>query len=64
MLRILFLGDVFGEPGRRAVADLLPELKQRMAADFVIINEVVNITHEDIFSEDGIIHIIDHLITL
>ena len=32
--------------------------------DFVIINEVVNITHEDIFSEDGIIHIIDHLITL
>ena len=38
MLRILFLGDVFGEPGRRAVADLLPELKQRMAVDFVIIN--------------------------
>jgi Fasciclin domain len=32
--------------------------------DFVIINEVVNITHEDIFSEDGIIQIIDHLITL
>lgn len=37
-LRILFLGDVFGEPGRRAVADLLPQLKERLAIDFVIIN--------------------------
>ena len=37
-LRILFLGDVFGEPGRKAVADLLPQLKERLAADFVIIN--------------------------
>ena len=37
-LRILFLGDVFGEPGRRAVADLLPGLKDRLAADFIIIN--------------------------
>lgn len=37
-LRILFLGDVFGEPGRRAVADLLPELKEKYDADFVIVN--------------------------
>ena len=37
-LRILFLGDVFGEPGRRAIADLLPGLKDRLAADFIIIN--------------------------
>jgi hypothetical protein len=37
-LRILFLGDVFGEPGRKAVADLWPQLKERLAADFVIIN--------------------------
>lgn len=37
-LRILFLGDVFGEPGRRAVADVLPELKSRFQADFIIIN--------------------------
>jgi len=37
-LRILFLGDVFGEPGRKAVADLLPQLKERLAADFIIIN--------------------------
>ncbi len=37
-LRILFLGDVFGEPGRRAITDLLPDLKERLRADFVIIN--------------------------
>lgn len=37
-LRILFLGDVFGEPGRRAVAELLPVLKERFQADFIIIN--------------------------
>lgn len=37
-LRILFLGDVFGEPGRRAIADRLPELKERLRLDFIIIN--------------------------
>ena len=37
-LRILFLGDVFGEPGRKAIADLLPGLKERLGADFIIIN--------------------------
>ena len=29
---------MFGEPGRRAIADLLPELKARLRADFIIIN--------------------------
>ncbi len=37
-MRLLFLGDVFGEPGRRAVADRLPALKERLHPDFVIIN--------------------------
>jgi metallophosphoesterase (TIGR00282 family) len=37
-IRILFLGDVMGEPGRRAVAALLPGLKEELAADFVIVN--------------------------
>ncbi|MES2705927.1 MAG: TIGR00282 family metallophosphoesterase [Verrucomicrobiota bacterium] len=37
-LRILFLGDVFGEPGRRAVAEVLPALRERFQADFIIIN--------------------------
>jgi 2',3'-cyclic-nucleotide 2'-phosphodiesterase len=38
MLRILFLGDVVGEPGRSAVIARLPELKQKHALDFVVIN--------------------------
>lgn len=38
MLRILFLGDVVGEPGRRAVIDLVPELKKEYGLDFVIVN--------------------------
>ena len=38
MLRILFLGDIIGEPGRRAVTELLPKFKQDWAVDFVITN--------------------------
>lgn len=38
MLRILFLGDIVGEPGRNAVIDRLPELKEKHALDFVIVN--------------------------
>ena len=37
-IRILFLGDVMGEPGRKAVAALLPVLKEELAADFIIVN--------------------------
>src|SRR5262245_50567029 len=37
-MRILFLGDVVGRPGRRAVARLLPRLIDREGADFVIAN--------------------------
>ncbi len=35
---ILFLGDIVGEPGRRAVIDLLPVIREREAIDFVIVN--------------------------
>src|ERR1700758_2880190 len=38
MLNVLFLGDVVGEPGRSAVIARLPELKERFALDFVIVN--------------------------
>lgn len=37
-LRILFLGDVMGDPGRKAVSALLPVLKEELQADFVIVN--------------------------
>lgn len=38
MLRILFLGDVVGEPGRKAVIEMLPFLKKERGIDFIIIN--------------------------
>lgn len=38
MLRILFLGDIVGEPGRKAVMAALPGLKQELAIDFVVVN--------------------------
>jgi len=38
MLRILFLGDVVGEPGRNAVIARLPELKKEHGIDFTVVN--------------------------
>lgn len=37
-LRILFLGDIFGEPGRKAVIELLPRLREELRIDFAIVN--------------------------
>lgn len=37
-MRILFIGDIVGQPGRRAVRDLLPALRQRHGLDVVIAN--------------------------
>jgi len=37
-VNILFVADIFGSPGRRAVRDLLPELITSMGIDFVIVN--------------------------
>jgi metallophosphoesterase (TIGR00282 family) len=37
-MRILFLGDIVGEPGRKAVIEQLPLLKQMESLDFIIVN--------------------------
>jgi metallophosphoesterase (TIGR00282 family) len=37
-MRILFLGDVLGRSGRNAVCESLPSLRDRVAADFVVVN--------------------------
>ena len=37
-MKILFIGDIVGEPGRRAVKTLLPKLRGQHALDFVIAN--------------------------
>ncbi len=38
VLRLLFVGDVVGRPGRRALANLLPRLVDRHRADYVVVN--------------------------
>jgi 2',3'-cyclic-nucleotide 2'-phosphodiesterase len=37
-MRILFIGDIFGSPGRRAVRELLPGIVARHAPDLVLAN--------------------------
>ncbi len=37
-MRLLFIGDVVGSLGRRTLAALLPELRERHAPDFVVVN--------------------------
>jgi metallophosphoesterase (TIGR00282 family) len=37
-VRILFIGDIVGEPGRKAVKMLLPKLRGQRAVDFVVAN--------------------------
>ncbi|MEA3305645.1 MAG: TIGR00282 family metallophosphoesterase [Candidatus Omnitrophota bacterium] len=37
-MKILFVGDVVGSPGRKAVCKLIPEIKKREKIDFVVVN--------------------------
>jgi hypothetical protein len=38
ILKVLFIGDIVGKPGRIAVHDLLPELRKQESLDYVIAN--------------------------
>lgn len=37
-MKILFIGDIVGSPGRRAVRELVPGLRERHGLDFVVAN--------------------------
>jgi metallophosphoesterase (TIGR00282 family) len=37
-MRIMYVGDVVGKSGRTAIADHLPELRERLDLDFVVVN--------------------------
>lgn len=37
-MRILFIGDIFGRPGREAVGDWLPKYRREAGVDFVVAN--------------------------
>lgn len=57
-MRLLFIGDVVGEPGRRAVRQLLPKLKEELLLDAVVANGensaggsgITNMTAADLFT--------------
>ena len=38
MLKLLFLGDIVGEPGRRAVIAMLPRWREEWGLDFIVVN--------------------------
>ena len=38
MLKLLFLGDVVGEPGRKAVIETLPRWREERGLDFIVVN--------------------------
>lgn len=44
MIRILYLGDICGQPGREAVAELLPDLKKKYKVD-IAVADVENLAH-------------------
>ena len=37
-MRILFIGDVIGKPGREIIKEVLPDIKKKHATDLVIAN--------------------------
>jgi 2',3'-cyclic-nucleotide 2'-phosphodiesterase len=37
-VKLLFIGDIVGQPGRRAVKELVPKLRSQHALDFIIAN--------------------------
>lgn len=37
-MRLLFIGDIMGRPGRRAVQELLPDLRKEIAPDLILAN--------------------------
>lgn len=43
-MKLLFIGDVFGEPGRQAVREKLPQVRKQHGIDFVVAN-VENAAH-------------------
>ncbi|HLP76982.1 MAG TPA: TIGR00282 family metallophosphoesterase [Candidatus Paceibacterota bacterium] len=37
-MKLLFIGDIVGSPGRRAVREIVPRLREQLALDFVVAN--------------------------
>ena len=52
-MKIVFLGDIVGRPGRETVAKFLPNVKEKYSPDLIIAN-AENISHGNGFSPDAI----------
>lgn len=52
-MKILFIGDIFGNPGRDTIKKVLPKIKEEHKPDFVIAN-AENTTHGNGFSPETI----------
>ncbi|NQU77203.1 YmdB family metallophosphoesterase, partial [Candidatus Falkowbacteria bacterium] len=50
-MKVLFFGDIVGKIGRKAIAQILPELKKEYSPDLVIAN-VENLAHGKGITED------------
>jgi metallophosphoesterase (TIGR00282 family) len=37
-VKVVYLGDIMGRSGRRIVAEKLPEIKERLKPDFIVVN--------------------------
>ena len=37
-MKLLFIGDVVGNPGRRGLAETMPRLKERYEPDLIVVN--------------------------
>src|SRR2546423_961879 len=38
VVKLMFIADIVGQPGRRAVKELLPSLRQKLGVDLVVAN--------------------------
>lgn len=57
-MKILFFGDIVGQPGREALKKVLPELKKELEPDLILANGE-NCSRGQGFSEKGVKEIID-----
>lgn len=53
MIRVLFIGDISGKPGREAVGRVLPQIKKKEKVDLVIAN-IENLAHGRGATEDTV----------
>ena len=37
-MKVVYLGDIMGRSGRKIVAEKLPEIKERLKPDFIVVN--------------------------